>query len=133
MNSLEANKTLVKKFIEAMRTSNVDHLKKVITDDFSWWILGKPAYLATAGEHDAEFFLGFFGNAEAFPNGVSFEVTSIIAEGTKVAAEAELKAATAMGTNYENSYHFLFVIENEKIKRMKEYMDTYHAKVTFGL
>ena len=38
-----------------------------------------------------------------------------------------------MGTFYENSYHFLFIIEDGKVKRMKEYMDTYHAKVTFGL
>ena len=56
-----------------------------------------------------------------------------ISETNKVAAEAEFKAKTAMGTDYENYYHFLFIIENGKVKRMKEYMDTYHAKVTFGL
>lgn len=127
------NKQLVKDFVEAMRTSNVAKLKTMITDDFSWWIIGKPEYLATAGEHDTEYFLGFFKGAELFPEGTDFQITSMIAEENKIAAEAEFKAKTAMGTDYENYYHFLFIIENGKVKRMKEYMDTYHAKVTFGL
>ena len=127
------NKKIVIDFIEAMRTSNVDKLKTMITDDFSWWIIGKPEYLATAGEHDTAFFLGFFKGSDLFPDGTDFKTTSMISEGNKVAAEAEFKAKTAMGTDYENYYHFLFIIENGKIKRMKEYMDTYHAKVTFGL
>jgi ketosteroid isomerase-like protein len=130
---LNENKAIVNEFIEAMKTSNVDKLKTMITDDFSWWIIGKPEYLATAGEHDTEYFLGFFKGAALFPEGADFKTTSMISEGNKVAAEAEFKANTAMGTYYENSYHFLFIIEDGKVKRMKEYMDTYHAKVTFGL
>lgn len=131
--NLSENKTLVVDFIEAMQNSNTEKLKTMIIDDFSLWIIGKPEYLATAGEHDTEYFLGFFKGKELFPNGAGFKTISIIAEGNKVAAEAEFKAQTAMGSDYENYYHFLFIIENGKIKRMKEYMDTYHAKVTFGL
>ena len=130
---LTKNKEIAKEFVEAMQISNVDKLKTMITDDFSWWIIGKPEYLATAGEHDTEYFLSFFKGAELFPDGTDFKITSMIAEDNKVAAEAEFKAKTAMGTDYENYYHFLFIVENGKVKRMKEYMDTYHAKVTFGL
>lgn len=130
---LAENKELVAEFIEAMRTSNVDKLKTMITEDFSWWIIGKPEYLATGGEHDTAYFLGFFKGGALFPDGADFKATSMISEGNTVAAEAEFKAKTVMGTEYENYYHFLFKIENGKIKRMKEYMDTYHAKVTFGL
>ena len=130
---LDQNKKLVAEFIEAMRISNVDKLKTMITDDFSWWIIGKPEYLATAGEHDTEYFLNFFKGEELFPEGTDFRTVSMISEGNTVAAEAEFSAKTAMGTDYENYYHFLFIIEDGKIKRMKEYMDTYHAKVTFGL
>lgn len=128
------NKELVAAFIEAMRISDVAKLKTMITDDFSWWIAGKPEYLQTAGEHDKDFFLGFFGGgADLFPNGAEFTVTGMIAEGDKVAAEASMAAVTAMGAKYDNSYHFLFTIADGKIARMKEYMDTYHAKTTFGL
>lgn len=129
-----SNKNLVTEFIEAMRVSDVDKLSAMITDNFSWWIAGKPEYLQTAGEHDKDFFIGFFGGGTAtFPDGVEFNVTGMVAEGDSVAAKATLKAKTAMGTFYDNDYHFLFTFEGNKIVRMKEYMDTYHAKTTFGL
>lgn len=128
------NKETVAAFIEAMRISDVPKLTDMITDDFSWWIAGATEYLQTAGEHDKIYFLGFFGGgADLFPNGAEFTVTGMIAEGDKVAAEANMKAKTAFGTQYNNSYHFLFTIKDGKIARMKEYMDTYHAKTTFGL
>lgn len=125
---LKENKELVKEFIVAMQNSNVEKLKAMITNDFSWWIIGKPEYLVTAGEHDKDYFLGFFKGAELFPEGPEFNVVSIMSEDNKVAAEATFKAKTAMGTIYENTYHFLFIIENGKVKRMKEYMDTFSAK-----
>ncbi len=131
--TLQTNKTLAADFIEAMRVSDTNKLSTMITDDFSWWIIGQPEYLATAGEHDSEFFLGFFQGTSLFPNGTKFDVHSMVAEGNKVAVEAQLTAQTAHGSVYDNSYHFLFIVEDGKIKRMKEYMDTYHAKVTFGL
>ncbi len=132
--TLQANKALVARFIEAMRTSDTAALTELTTKDFTWWIIGKPEYLATAGEHDRDFFLGFFGGgASNFPDGVDFAPTSLIAEGDKVAAEAVLRAKTATGALYDNAYHFAFVVEDGRIKRMKEYMDTHHAKTTFGL
>ncbi|MCF6303376.1 MAG: nuclear transport factor 2 family protein [Devosiaceae bacterium] len=128
------NKELAAAFIEAMRVSDVDKLSSMISDNFSWWIAGKPEYLATAGEHDKDFFIGFFGGgADTFPNGVKFVVTGMVAEGDKVAAEATITATTATGVLYDNSYHFLFTMEDGKITRMKEYMDTHHAKTTFGM
>lgn len=125
---LKENKELVKEFIVAMQNSNVEKLKTMITNDFSWWIIGKPEYLVTAGEHDKDYFLDFFKGAELFPEGPEFNVISIMAEDHKVAAEATFNAKTVMGTFYENTYHFLFIIENGKVKRMKEYMDTFSAK-----
>ncbi len=128
------NKDLVAKFIEAMRVSDVETLDAMTTDDFSWWIAGKPDYLQTAGEHDKAFFIGFFGSGgDMFPNGADFAVTGMIAEADKVAAEAHMTATMAMGSVYDNLYHFVFEIADGRIKRMKEYMDTHHAKVTFGL
>lgn len=125
---LTNNKALVKEFVAEMQNSNVEKLKTMITDDFSWWIIGKPEYLVTAGEHDTEYFLNFFKGTELFPEGPEFKVISMIAEDNKVSAEATFNAKTVMGTYYENTYHFLFIIENGKIKRMKEYMDTFSAK-----
>lgn len=129
-----SNKELVARFVEAMRVSDLDALEAMVTDDFSWWIAGKPEYLQTAGEHEKAFFMGFFGNGgDMFPYGAEFTVTGMIAEGDKVAAEAHMTATTAAGSVYDNLYHFVFEIADGRINRMKEYMDTHHAKVTFGL
>ncbi|MGB7242992.1 MAG: nuclear transport factor 2 family protein [Sulfitobacter sp.] len=129
-----SNKEIVVSFVEAMRQSDVETLTTMITADFNWWIAGKQAYLKTAGEHDRAFFLGFFSSGgEMFPNGAEFKVTDMVAEGDKVAAEAHMTATTATGVEYDNMYHFLFEIVDGRINRMKEYMDTHHAKVTFGL
>ena len=76
----DANKELVAEFVEAMRVSNVEKLKTMITDDFSWWIIGKPEYLKTGGEHDRDYFLGFFKGADLFPEGADFRTTSMISE-----------------------------------------------------
>lgn len=129
----KTHKERVADFIEAMRTSNTDALSAMITDDFRWWILGKPEYLATAGEHDRAFFLNFFQGPSLFPGEIEFASSSMIAEGDRVAAEAAFRAETANGNTYDNRYHFLFIFENDKIAVMREYMDTHHAKVTFGL
>ena len=63
---------------------------------------------------------------KGFPTGFSIVVTSLIAEGNKVAAEAESSGRHVNGRDYNNKYHFLFEIENGKIISVKEYMDTLH-------
>lgn len=133
MSKIEENKAAIARFIGAMQASDVATLGALTTEDFVWWILGKPEALPTAGEHSRDFFLKFFEGSEAtFPEGVSFVPTSMIAEGNRVAVEAELDAVTATGANYNNRYHFMFELEGGKIRRMNEYMDTLHAKMVFG-
>lgn len=75
-------------------------------------------------------FLGFyFKGTELFPEGPEFKIVSMIAEDNKVATKNSFKAEIAMGTFYENYPHFLFTTENAKVKRMKEFMDTFSAKI----
>ncbi len=54
-----------------------------------------------------------------------------IAQGDKVAVEAESFAELVNGKVYQNKYHFLFEIRDGQIYRVKEYMDTMHAYQTF--
>jgi ketosteroid isomerase-like protein len=131
---LEANKAIATRFLAAMESSDVPVLEELLAQDFVWWILGKPEYLATAGDHDRAFLLEFFKGSDAmFPNGARLTPSSMIAEGDRVAVEAEMVAVTATGAHYNNRYHFMFELRDGKIVRMNEYMDTYHAKDVFGL
>jgi len=48
-----------------------------------------------------------------------------------VAVEAESYAELHNGRLYRNSYHFLFELEDGKIKLIREYLDTQHVIDTF--
>jgi ketosteroid isomerase-like protein len=61
-----------------------------------------------------------------FPTGFKLNVTSMIAEDNKVAAEVVSEGKHKNGKEYNNKYHFLFEIEQGKIISVKEYMDTLH-------
>jgi ketosteroid isomerase-like protein len=65
--------------------------------------------------------------ASLFPKGIRFEIRAMTAEGERVAVEAESFGTHASGLPYHNTYHFLVVVRDGKIRRFKEYMDTMHA------
>jgi ketosteroid isomerase-like protein len=48
----------------------------------------------------------------------------MIAEGERVAVEAESLGNHASGQVYNNLYHFLFEFQDGQLLRLKEYMDT---------
>jgi hypothetical protein len=60
----------------------------------------------------------------AFPQGLRFTVNGMVAEGEKVAVEAESRGLHASGRIYTNQYHFLFEFRDGMLVMLKEYMDT---------
>ncbi|OFV87839.1 MAG: hypothetical protein A3J75_05790 [Acidobacteria bacterium RBG_16_68_9] len=62
-----------------------------------------------------------------FPEGLTFTVTGITAEGERVAIEAESHGRHVSGKTYHNQYHFLMIVRNGKVAEFKEYLDTMHA------
>jgi ketosteroid isomerase-like protein len=57
--------------------------------------------------------------------------TAMIAEGDKVAVEAQGFAELLDGRVYDPHYHFLVTVRGGKIAEVLEYMDTQHAKDIF--
>jgi len=66
-------------------------------------------------------------SAALFPSGLRFTVLDAIAEGAKVAVEAESHGYTRDGRLYANVYHLLVELENGRIRRVREYLDSGHA------
>lgn len=65
---------------------------------------------------------------ERVPEGLQLKPSGFVAEGDLVAVEAESYGRTTDGRLYNNLYHFLFKIQDGKIKSVKEYCDFLHAK-----
>ena len=61
---------------------------------------------------------------DVFPEGITFTVIAMTAEGERVAVEAESYGKHVSGRTYINKYHFLFVFRDGKLVHLKEYMDT---------
>jgi len=65
---------------------------------------------------------------DLFPNGLTFTIRNMIAEGDTVAIEANSSGTTFRGDEYAQEYHFLMRARDGKITEGKEYMDTEHAR-----
>jgi uncharacterized protein len=148
MQDLTANKQLIVDFFAGLNTflAEVDpavasplllRAFDVVAEDVKWWVPDdtKPerSRLPFAGTKTKTQYRdqvvgaivkGF--NATATVDRLKFTVTSVLAEGDRVAAEIESDGLHFSGKRYQNRYHFLFTIENRKIVAVKEYMDTLH-------
>lgn len=122
MSDIEANKAVVRGFLEAMSRGDMDHILDAYAEDGYVHTMGSTPISGKYGKAQiAEFASGIFG---AFPKGLTFTISSITAEDDRVAVEAESDGAHSSGQNYHNFYHFLFTLRDGKVISLKEYLDT---------
>ena len=122
MSQVEDNKALVRRFFEAMNTGDTAGILESYAEDGYVQTMGNTLI---SGVYSKDEIKGFAdGIYEAFPQGLSFTIVGITAEGDRVAVEAESSGQHVSGEAYNNFYHFLFIIRDGKVASMKEYLDT---------
>jgi ketosteroid isomerase-like protein len=127
--TIEENKRIARELLGALARADTKTVLDLYADDFELWT---PGNLPFSGIHTREEIAPLMdGVLGAFPAGLSFEITGMTAEGDRVAVEAESRGEHVSGALYQNRYHFLLVIRDGRILRLKEYMDTLHAKEIF--
>jgi hypothetical protein len=67
----------------------------------------------------------------ALKNGLRMTPTGMVAEGDRVAVEAESYGELANGRVYDQRYHFLMTIRDGRIAEVREYLDTQHVFATW--
>ena len=131
--SIEDNKQTVREYLAHFKNAAVTDLLDAMSEDATWWILGKPHLFPGAGSKskaDMERIWGsLFGRMK---DGLEMTVIGIVAEGDKVAAEIRSHADLTDGRVYENQYHMLFTLRQGKIVEVKEYADTLLIAHMFG-
>jgi ketosteroid isomerase-like protein len=126
--SIEQNKKIASEFFDCFSANDIARALDMMTDDINWWISGKPEQLPVAGDYNKERIAQVFHNMGArFKNGLKVTVKNSIAEGDKVALEAESYGELKNGRVYNQQYHFLMTIRDGKISEVKEYLDTQHV------
>ena len=130
MSQIEKNKELVQEFFNLLSSGSHKYLD-FYNDESVIWTAGENAI---GGSRSKSEVVGFAKSVlDSFPEGINFNVVSLVAENDYVAAEVEGSAMHVSGKPYNNKYHFLLKIKDNEILELKEYMDTQlAAKVLLG-
>lgn len=120
--SAEQNKQKVRDFFDAMNRGDVDAIVAAYHEDGHVQTMGRTLISGRFSRAQIQAAAG--GIFEAFPQGLSFTLIDMVAEGDKVAVEARSHGPHASGQLYENEYHFLFTFKDGQLLELKEYMDT---------
>jgi ketosteroid isomerase-like protein len=144
----EANKDIARRFVAAWNDRDLAAIDALLADDFVW-------HVAVAGENETElrpfqsnalrgqrlpilglrtgkqetlaFFKVLFENGADERHRFRLRLVSVMAEGDRVAFEAEGDLLNpANGRHYQNIYFILLRISDGKIVLYKEYQDTLH-------
>lgn len=131
--TLEANKALAAQFFACFGRKDVAGALELMTDDATWWIGGKPRLFPLAGLKSKTEMAGILNSlVPVMKNGLQITPKAMIAEGDKVAVEAESYGEFPDGRVYNNEYHFLIVVRDGKVHAVKEYLDTMHTAEIVG-
>ncbi len=117
-------KQIVESFFSRITAGKANEAFELVADEVAWWI---PEGLPFSGTKNKKEYFAIVNRIQAgFPTGFKLEVKDMTAEGDKVAAEVESEGIHVNGKRYNNKYHFLIVVKDQKFVRVKEYMNTLH-------
>ena len=130
---LQENKHAVLGFCAHFKRAAIADLLDGMSEDATWWILGKPHLFSGAGTKSKADMERIWGDLfRHMRDGLQMTVIGMVAEGDKVAAEIRSHADLTDGRTYENQYHMLFTLRQGKIVEVKEYADTLLIANLFG-
>lgn len=126
--STDLNKRVATELCARFTAADLPGLLALMTEDATWLIPGKPESFASAGLYDkrriARLFQAMFDRLQG---GLAMTVKGAIAEGDKVAVEAQSQGDLVNGRQYRQDYHFLMEFRDGRICAVREYLDTQHA------
>ena len=122
MSELENNKNLARSFIDAVNRNDTQWILDNYADDVLVWTMGNTLI---SGKYNKGQVAEFASRIlDSFPEGITFTIVGITAEGDRVAMETESIGQHVSGKRYNNFYHMLFTFRDGKITMLKEYLDT---------
>jgi hypothetical protein len=128
--SVEANKAIVRRYFKAIEEADYDTIGALLADQVRFWLPPSvPDGVEFAGRHEVmrnivESIAGLYDTRV----GLHPEIQHLTAEDDRVAAELVIRGRSlASGRDYENHYHFLFVIRDGRIAEFHEHLDTLYA------
>lgn len=126
--SAEQNAELVTKTWKDAIGGNLEAALANMSDEISWVIPGNLQGVSglKRGKAAVKEFLGGIG--KAFPQGLNSQISKVHSAGDTVIVELTNTGKAFNGRDYRNEYCFVFEIEGDKIRRIREYVDMLTVK-----
>jgi len=123
------SKDVVRRFFATLGTGDFAAIGEFFDDDSVWQVndvaRGLPAQRGRKGIIDD--FLQPIREGLFEPGDPKIEIRSMISEGSRVAAETTARGTLRNGNNYENQYVFIIEVDGDKVRHLREYMDSDYA------
>jgi uncharacterized protein len=124
--SVEKNREMAIRFVTTMSDhGGLD--ESLITDDFEWWASYHHGVMNCAQ------IKAMVASLTQMPRLPVMTVIGTTAEGDRVAVEAAGKCVLPDGRPYNNSYHFVILLRDGRVRMVREYCDTKLAADTFAV
>jgi len=120
------NKKIVTELFAHLSAGRRQQALELMGDDATWWSPG----IGVITKAQFAQMMGYLDKIMKGP--IKMTLKRMTAEDDRVAAEAESDADVVNGRHYHNTYHFLVVVRDGKIREVKEYTDTKYAADVFG-
>jgi len=127
------SKAVLEHYVAAVQAGDEQAIRAAFAADAVWRLDGELPISGTWRGRET-ILDDFLGTAMSYyqPGSVSLEITSLIADGDRVAMQWTSRAHTRSGEPYENYCIGVFTVRGGKIVHVHEYMDTlYAARVAF--
>ncbi len=135
MNTLQDPKSVVVRYVEAVRDGDAQAIAASFAEDATWLYPGSLPISGLWQGRDAIIndFLGGMGVYFDPAAPVVIELIDAFAAGEQVLAEWTSKATTAGGAAYDNRCVGVFTVRDGQITSVREFTDTDHVAATlFG-
>ena len=136
--TIEFNKRLVTEFLTALLESRIKDAMDLVHEDCYYWVIGDKALFPFAGEYNKEELENIMSGSldvhddEGGAPQPTMEIIGMTAEGNRVAVETLVHVPLQDGGMYNQTYHWLFEVEDQRLSVIKEYLDTIKAMNAFG-
>jgi uncharacterized protein len=121
---------------KAFASRDPETIRAVLTEDASWIAPQRNATQVALGLavdmlESRDGIIAFLVDhvRKLFPQGVQSEFTKVIAEGNTVVFEQRMTGRTINGRSYDNRYCWIFEMNGSRVRRIREYMDTFGGYV----
>ncbi|MFC8427968.1 nuclear transport factor 2 family protein [Streptomyces sp. NPDC057253] len=122
------NTAVVLRYFNSFAAGDAEAAFALLDEQVVWWVSGKPDQYPSAGNHSKAEVIEMLGRVgQIMPNGLDIKVTSITAQDDRVVAEVESRGVSAAGKVYDQRLVFVLQVRDNKIFRIREYLDTQHA------